>query len=480
MSNSLPLSTIPKFDGHNWSTWSTGIKAYLQYLGIDDYISTVIESPTDTTALATHEAVMKRASSIVMLTTESSLWYLFGDKTEPKDRYDILKKRYETTGALTAFSFFDKLFGTKFSEGESMIQQLAELDKLRNDANTAGITLTDPHYVLLILRSLPASYSNMYTSLLSTADLSKITPVDVSSRIIDEYTRRSSDPSMAAMKPSASSLPSKQQKFNGECNYCHKKGHKERDCRKKKADAKGKNKATPSVSTLSTTPVAVDNNSILASFYGTSDNKAWMLDSGCTKHMTPNRSEFTTYESINPLPIFLGDFNQTISYIGIGTIIGQTIVNGKPQKIELKNVLHAPDLPCRYFSVTTVLNKGFNVIFAPAEASIQQRDQVLGVGFRKGDHFWIKIDPTPQLNASQPGIPIEIWHQRLGHLNWNALSKIQDHQIVNRRTELAPPCKGCLQGKQHRRSFPSSSTPRATKPLERIHSDLDGPMQTQS
>ena len=64
------------------------------------------------------------------------------------------------------------------------------------------------------------------------------------------------------------------------------------------------------------------------------------------------------------MPILLDDFNQTINYVGVGTVIGLTTVNGKAQKIELKNVLHAPDLPCRYFSVTTVLSKGFHVNFA--------------------------------------------------------------------------------------------------------------------
>ena len=208
MSSSLSISSIPQFDGTNWSIWSIGVKAYLQYLGIDDYILQAVTSPTNPAELTKHEANIKRASSVVMLATNSTLWHLFGDKTDPKERFDILKAKYEKAGALTAFSYFNRLFGTKFSEGESMVAQLAELDRLRDEANTAGIKLSDEHYVLLILRSLPSSYSTMFTALLSTADLSKITPNDVSSRIIDEYTRRTSDPSMAAMKPSLSSASS--------------------------------------------------------------------------------------------------------------------------------------------------------------------------------------------------------------------------------------------------------------------------------
>jgi len=435
MSSSLTLSSIPQFDGSNYAIWSAGLKAYLAYLGIDDFITTSITSPTDPTELAKHEANAKKASSIVMLSIKSSLWHLFGSKEEPKDRFDILKAKYEKAGALTAFSYFQKLFNTKFSEGESMRTQLEELDRLRDEANTARITLSDQHFSFLILGALPPSYSTLFTTLLSTADLSKISPSDVSSRIIDEYTRQIADPtSVSAMHSSSSSSKHKTPRFEGNCNYCTKKGHKADVCRKKKADGKAKEKKTNTPSVLvmqSSSIVEVDNNAILASFYGLPDSKAWMLDSGCTKHMTPHRSKFIAYESISPLPIFLGDFNQTISYIGVGSVIGSTIVNGRPQKIELKNVLHAPDLPCRYFSVTTVLNKGFNVNFAHAEARIQHGDQTLGVGFRKGDHFWLKIETTPILDAKTPALPVDTWHQCLGHLNWTALSKVQGPQMVN-------------------------------------------------
>ena len=41
-------------------------------------------------------------------------------------------------------------------------------------------------------------------------------------------------------------------------------------------------------------------------------------------------------------------------------------------------------------------------------------------------------------------------------------------------------CEGCILGKQHRESFPSRKSIRAKAPLEIVHSDLCGPMQTPS
>jgi len=39
-------------------------------------------------------------------------------------------------------------------------------------------------------------------------------------------------------------------------------------------------------------------------------------------------------------------------------------------------------------------------------------------------------------------------------------------------------CEGCIFGKQHRESFPIGNSYRAKDPLEIVHFDIRGPMQT--
>ena len=41
-------------------------------------------------------------------------------------------------------------------------------------------------------------------------------------------------------------------------------------------------------------------------------------------------------------------------------------------------------------------------------------------------------------------------------------------------------CEGCIFGKQHRENFPVINSYRARTPLEIVHSDICGPMQTSS
>ena len=76
----------------------------------------------------------------------------------------------------------------------------------------------------------------------------------------------------------------------------------------------------------------------------------------------------------------------------------------------------------------------------------------------------------------------ELWHQCFGHISKNALRQAPFH-VTCLPTANAPvntsPYKGCILGKMHDRSY-SASGKRATRPLGLVHTDLVGPMPTES
>jgi len=85
-------------------------------------------------------------------------------------------------------------------------------------------------------------------------------------------------------------------------------------------------------------------------------------------------------------------------------------------------------------------------------------------------------------------LPVKLWHECMGHLNWDALKKTQSTTsppIVGIRfDESEPPhskCEGCIAGKSKCRAYKSSASgSKSAKPIERIHSDLMGPMDPKS
>ena len=76
--------------------------------------------------------------------------------------------------------------------------------------------------------------------------------------------------------------------------------------------------------------------------------------------------------------------------------------------------------------------------------------------------------------------PIRLWHARYGHLNFDSLSQLQKQEMVKGLPtfkKINARCETCIYGKQSREPFPTSSW-RANKCLQLIHSDICGPLET--
>ena len=77
--------------------------------------------------------------------------------------------------------------------------------------------------------------------------------------------------------------------------------------------------------------------------------------------------------------------------------------------------------------------------------------------------------------------PNELWHRRLAHVHYRALpiaSKAVSG-LLEFQTKHEGTCKGCAQGKNVKKPFPSSER-KAKEILEIIHSDVCGPMSFNS
>ena len=104
------------------------------------------------------------------------------------------------------------------------------------------------------------------------------------------------------------------------------------------------------------------------------------------------------------------------------------------------------------------------------------------------DHLWGKLyqlecEPAIEEHASpaceQSGV--DLWHQRLGHLSERRLGDIFRKDLVSgiklpKATKMSF-CQGCVEGKMNRKPFRAIHS---TRKLQLVHSDVCGPMQTES
>lgn len=72
-----------------------------------------------------------------------------------------------------------------------------------------------------------------------------------------------------------------------------------------------------------------------------------------------------------------------------------------------------------------------------------------------------------------------LWHSRLGHVSFKAMSLMDSTKMVHGLPKLTcptEPCAGCLMAKQSRKKFPAQSSYNAKRELELIHGDICGPL----
>ncbi|KAJ3741660.1 hypothetical protein EV360DRAFT_11204, partial [Lentinula raphanica] len=75
---------------------------------------------------------------------------------------------------------------------------------------------------------------------------------------------------------------------------------------------------------------------------------------------------------------------------------------------------------------------------------------------------------------------IETWHRRLAHAGLSRIETMMKKNLVDgldvTTTDVSGKCIDCLMGKATRRPF-DAQVERETKILERVHTDLTGPMR---
>jgi hypothetical protein len=78
----------------------------------------------------------------------------------------------------------------------------------------------------------------------------------------------------------------------------------------------------------------------------------------------------------------------------------------------------------------------------------------------------------------------EMWHQRLGHLNFTDILKIASKEVVKDLPKIKDTRKGvcgpCQLGKHTRAAYKKTSGILTSRNLELLHMDLMGPTQTSS
>ena len=141
------------------------------------------------------------------------------------------------------------------------------------------------------------------------------------------------------------------------CHHCKQQGHFESRFWSKYPDLDPVHRNTSSAN-----PALIANQSdedpfifLMAKYENSSEPKhtgKCFVDSGCSNHMTSNKSLFSSYTSGHPPSVEFGN-SASVKIAGIGIMVVSILVHGRKVRCMLKNVLHVPGLGYQLLSIPT-------------------------------------------------------------------------------------------------------------------------------
>jgi transposase InsO family protein len=189
--------------------------------------------------------------------------------------------------------------------------------------------------------------------------------------------------------------------------------------------------------------------------------------------MTGNKAIIKNYSTINvPVKEVITAGNQKLKVEGFGNV---PIRDG----VYLDKVLYIPELGYNLLSVSSLIKKGVELVFAGDTCKIKNNERVVLIAKQKGELFIVE----PEIKGHALYIPSstkptdEQWHCRLGHLGINRMKKLKAIAEVLKNVPIINTfqCESCIVGKQTKHQF-KPSTRKTSCPGELIHSDVMGPL----
>ncbi|KAG8473109.1 hypothetical protein CXB51_035075 [Gossypium anomalum] len=213
---------------------------------------------------------------------------------------------------------------------------------------------------------------------------------------------------------------------------------------------------------------------LVASVNDSKVNEEWILDSGCTFHMSPNRDWFTTYEIVFEGVILMGN-NSSCKIAGVGTIKVK-MFDGVVRT--LSDMRHVPELKRNLISLSTLDSKGYRYTTKSEVLKISKGSLAVMKGQRKTAKLYVLQGSTVTGDAavassSLPDDDItKLWHMRLEHMSENYMVELSKRGLLDgqgiRKLNF---CEHCVFGKQKRVRF-TRGIHNTKGTLEYIHSDL--------
>ncbi|KAI0993000.1 hypothetical protein K3495_g15184, partial [Podosphaera aphanis] len=416
----------------------------------------------------------------------------------------LLKEKYDYESTTSTIQLFKEFCDLKMEEGESISNHISRFEtayahiysRCANSSRPEAVALrsflsVDQVKVMYLFLSLPPSFNNIIDNLTTKENLRF---ADANRRLLDLNSVKQHDVPSSAKAYLGNERPINDSKTL-ECTYCKKhggyyKGHVFNKCRKlqdhleQKSKDKGKwvpnrNKANaavlPDEDLSDVIPSSTTNDkAFLSSIADVSS--LWILDSGCSAHMTSRKELLTSLEPHRGVVTIAN--GRHISVEGKGSLsLNLRISSGQCIPATIRNVLYVPELKGGNLISESQLELDGNVI-----VSKNGRRRVL---FADKEWMFALLDSSKQFVVQENYNKAHFAsyheaHECFGHPGENVMSNLRKQypELIPNKPEGFH-CPACILAKSTHKSECSKQR-KSTKPFQIIHSDLSGKFSVDS
>ncbi|KAG8498352.1 hypothetical protein CXB51_007022 [Gossypium anomalum] len=341
-----------------------------------------------------------------------------------------------------------RLYAHRLEEGASVHKHLIVFKEILSNLEAMEVQYDKEDLGLILLCSLPPSYSTFRDTILYSREsltvdevYDSLTSYDKMKHLVvkpdsqgESLIARERQDRNADNNRGKTQEQNPRGKYKGRskssnrgktCNFCKKKWHIKSECYKlqnkiKREATNQKGKQLENFGEADVVEDYSDGELLVASVNDSKVSEEWILDSGCTFHMSPNRDWFTTYETVSECVVLMGN-NASCKIASVGTI-----------KVKM------------FDGVVKTLSDGSTVTRDAAVASSSLSDD----------------DIT------------KLWHMRLGHMSENGMVELSKRGLLDGQGICKLNfCEHCVFGKQKRVQF-TRGIHNTKGTLEYIHSDM--------
>jgi hypothetical protein len=287
--------------------------------------------------------------------------------------------------------------------------------------------------------------ASILNSLPATSDVSF---TDVETRLLAEATRVISSTAKAesALKTSKAKLKPKHCERHGKCAHttdeCNtlKAEHGMKKARKSKVKAHHAETATDESSEDSSSEDVAQANHVvtskklmkrIAAYAAVPSNlkkNAFILDSGCSRHMFPKRGYFVpgTFKP-HKQQVSFGD-ESTAEAIGYGDVCLRSNIKGNIMEITLSDCLYIPSFAVSLMSVQCLCRKGMEVSFSRHTCSARLHQQIVLQGQHHNGLYHLNVTPVIDKAQANLAIDINVMHRRMGYVTHERIQQLVAHR----------------------------------------------------